>query len=279
MHEAEYKDLQVPPEPAHRFEVSLESNAFSEEKYKLFEQYQRIVHKEGPFDISRKGFRRFLCESPIPYSKGSAKDGTQLLGSYHQCYRLNGKLIALGVLDLLPHAVSSVYLIYDVEYEKYSFGKLSALREAALATEGGYDYYYMGFYIHSCKKMRYKNDYKPQYILDPDTNKWDQLDDDHKARLDREGFVSLSRDLTSEKIRNGSRSTVPEDGFSEAESSRGGAGLDKPTDVQDSGRSLLDAGLPGIMSQRELQDNADLDSMMVRFGPEAEAQFAPAQVS
>lgn len=33
------------------------------------------------------------------------------IGSYHQCYRLDGKLVALGVLDLLPHCVSSVYLM------------------------------------------------------------------------------------------------------------------------------------------------------------------------
>jgi arginine-tRNA-protein transferase len=33
------------------------------------------------------------------------------LGSYHQCYRLDGKLVAVAVLDLLPHAVSSVYLL------------------------------------------------------------------------------------------------------------------------------------------------------------------------
>ena len=45
-------------------------------------------------------------------------------------------------------------------------GKLSALREAALALEGGYEWYYMGFYIHDCVKMRYKAEYKPQMVLD-----------------------------------------------------------------------------------------------------------------
>ena len=46
-------------------------------------------------------------------------------------------------------------------------GKLSALREAALAREGGYEWYYMGFYIHECVKMRYKAEYGPQMVLDP----------------------------------------------------------------------------------------------------------------
>ena len=36
----------------------------------------------------------------------------QKLGSYHQCYRLDGRLVAVGVLDLLPGCVSSVYLMW-----------------------------------------------------------------------------------------------------------------------------------------------------------------------
>lgn len=35
---------------------------------------------------------------------------------------------------------------YDPAYEKWEFGKLSALREVALAVEGAYQYYYMGMY-------------------------------------------------------------------------------------------------------------------------------------
>jgi arginine-tRNA-protein transferase len=67
-------------------------------------------------------------------------------------YRLDGKLIAIGVVDILPKCVSSVYFIYDPEWQKYSFGKvtvhllhrailtnsshkLSALRETLLAQE------------------------------------------------------------------------------------------------------------------------------------------------
>jgi len=47
----------------------------------------------------------------------------------------------------------------------WKFGKFTAMREIALALEGGYDFYYMGFYIHSCTKMRYKRDYSPTLVL------------------------------------------------------------------------------------------------------------------
>lgn len=52
----------------------------------------------------------------------------------------------MSVLDLLPHCVSGVYFIYHEDYTKWGLGKLSACREAALAKEGGYRYYYMGVF-------------------------------------------------------------------------------------------------------------------------------------
>jgi hypothetical protein len=82
-------------------------------------------------------------------------------------YRLDGKLIAMAVLDILPNCVSSVYFVYDPAWEKFSLGKvlfaiglatysinvifkLSALREVALVREmndagaPGLDWLYMG---------------------------------------------------------------------------------------------------------------------------------------
>ena len=97
-------------EPAHKFEVTLEPDKFTEEKYNLFEQYQRIIHKEPPSKISRHGFKRFLCSglSRTMYTVGGR---SRPIGSYHQCYRLDGQLVAIGILDLLPNCVSSVYLM------------------------------------------------------------------------------------------------------------------------------------------------------------------------
>ena len=45
-------------------------------------------------------------------------------GSFHQMYRIDGTLIAMAVLDILPACVSSVYFMYDKEWEKYSLGKV-----------------------------------------------------------------------------------------------------------------------------------------------------------
>lgn len=50
-------------------------------------------------------------------------------------YRLDGELIAVGVLDILPGCVSSVYFMYNAKWEKYSLGKVCAFG-AGCTSEG-----------------------------------------------------------------------------------------------------------------------------------------------
>lgn len=62
---------------------------------------------------------------PIAYTKGSIPEHLPTkYGSYHQLYRLDGTLIAMAVLDVLPKCVSSVYFMYDTHWEWLSLGKV-----------------------------------------------------------------------------------------------------------------------------------------------------------
>ncbi|KAH9899760.1 arginine-tRNA-protein transferase [Cubamyces lactineus] len=172
--------------PAHRFEVTLEPSSYTDEKFALYCSYQKEIHKED--DKRASSFRRFLVQTPlIPQTIEYAGEQRpahlpEKYGSYHQLYRLDGELIAMGVIDILPNCVSSVYFMYEKKWEKFSLGKLSALREASLAREiheaGVPDMQclYMGFYVHSCPKMRYKGDYAPSYLADPEENTWHPLE-------------------------------------------------------------------------------------------------------
>jgi len=87
----------------------------------------------------------------------------------------------MGVIDILPSCISSVYFMWEKEYEKFSLGKLSALREISLAKEF-YDagvpqlkHVYMGYYIYSCQKMKYKGEFSPSYLADPEDFSWHPL--------------------------------------------------------------------------------------------------------
>ncbi|ORY64379.1 arginine-tRNA-protein transferase [Pseudomassariella vexata] len=259
IHEAETQSLKQPPKPSHAFSVTLESDEFTEEKYAVFENYQRVVHEEAPSSISRDGFRRFLCSSPLRRETLTVADGSERqLGSFHHCYRLDGKLFAIGVLDLLPDCVSAVYFLYDESVHQFSPGKLGALREIALAKEKGYRWWYSGFYIHTCPKMRYKIDYSPQYILNPDTLVWERLDKDALALFDSKGYLHV------EKLRQQDEKAVPPN----VESTHAEGELSEPSDAEgedsDEDQSLFYCNMPGIPSL-EAMASVDLDQILVRL--------------
>jgi len=276
-HESEKEQLKTPPEPAHAFTVTLESDNYTEEKYSLFENYQRIVHHEPPHQISKSGFKNFLCSSPLQ-SKQTFHRGERRLGSYHQCYRLDGQLIAIGVLDLLPECISAVYFMYHQSVHQYSFGKVGALREIALAKEEGYQWWYSGFYIHSCVKMRYKGDYAPQYMLDPESYDWDLLDDRLKKRLGEKKFVSLSRERTvgaliEEENPMNSRSVDASADPIVTDNTPDYSASDPDSDapVPNASLPLFLRGMPGILTKTQLQRDVDLDHINLQIqGTEAE---------
>lgn len=245
----------------------MEPDTFTQEKYELFKNYQQHVHHETPEEITPAGFTRFLCASPLVRSTRTVDGKIQKLGSYHQCYRLDGRLIAMGVLDLLPHGVSGVYILYHSDFEKWSFGKLSAIREIVLTLEGGYQYYYMGYYIHSCVKMRYKGAYKPSYLLDPETYEWNLLDDELRSLLDRKPYVSLSRERRNAAHSEGTGGPVTNSTDSDS----------KDEDLQEfplrnmaelqaaihRGMSLFDLRAPGFMTADEVQQGDLLDTQAI----------------
>lgn len=49
-------------------------------------------------------------------------------GSFHQQYWLGDKLIAVGVIDILPKCVSAVYLFYDPDYQHMVLGTYTSIR-------------------------------------------------------------------------------------------------------------------------------------------------------
>lgn len=138
------------------------------------------VHNDEPDDCAVEQYLGFLVDSPLQAEKSDHPDHPGY-GSFHQQYWLDDKLIAVGVIDILPKCVSSVYLFYDPDYRHMVLGTYSALRELYLVRQlykmtPDLKYYYMGFYIHSCPKMRYKAQFQPSYLLCPLRYTWHEID-------------------------------------------------------------------------------------------------------
>lgn len=89
-------------------------------------------------------------------------------------FYLGERLVGLGVLDLLPDVVSSVYFFFDPECSRRSLGTFSALCEIDLALRTGRSYLYLGYYIRDCREMNYKARFRPCEVLGPD-GRWEEL--------------------------------------------------------------------------------------------------------
>ena len=170
----------------------------TDEAFQVYTRYQEPVHKDAPGKNTVDSYKRFLVDSCLEKEDAPAGSSLPGLGTYHNEVRLDGELVWVGVLDILPQGLSSVYLFYDpAKFEWLSPGVLSALREIefvrhAQQTTDAFRWYYMGYWIPSCPKMRYKGDYRPSELLCPTSLAWFALAD-VEAGIDaaRDGGRSL----------------------------------------------------------------------------------------
>nr|CDS28700.1 arginyl tRNA protein transferase 1 [Hymenolepis microstoma] len=185
---------------------SEEFKATYEQEYDLYYRYQVIVHKASPSFARREDFDEFLIESSLvnDHDEKAEAAGAPQFGSYHQQYWLDGKkLIAVGVIDIVPGCLSSVYFFYDPEYSFLHLGTYSALREIAyirylnrtygssVPALSNFTQYYMGYYIHSTPKMRYKQAFSPSYLACPETYNWVPIERCERL-LDKNKYTRLA---------------------------------------------------------------------------------------
>ncbi|ESQ40481.1 hypothetical protein EUTSA_v10013820mg [Eutrema salsugineum] len=196
------KDLENHKARKLKLEMRLKRSSFDPEEHELYKRYQLKVHNDKPGHVVESSYRRFLVDSPLIYVQPSGDEKVPPcgFGSFHQQYRVDGRLIAVGVVDILPKCLSSVYLFWDPDYAFLSLGKYSALQEINWVRENQVhcptlQYYYLGYYIHSCSKMRYKAAYRPSELLCPLRFRWVPFEV-ARPLLDKKPYVILS-DITN----------------------------------------------------------------------------------
>lgn len=159
-----------------KFRTRFEPSRFSREKFELYKKYQVHVHNDKPEDVTESQFTSFLCKTPFPddeiegtpeqwetlnswvskWRRGEKLKAPKRIGPTHECYYLNERLIAISILDFLPNGLSSIYFIWDPDYAQLSLGTLLGIREIQMCQELDLGYYYLGYYIEDCAKMKYK---------------------------------------------------------------------------------------------------------------------------
>uniref|UniRef100_A0AAY4E2F2 Arginyl-tRNA--protein transferase 1 n=1 Tax=Denticeps clupeoides TaxID=299321 RepID=A0AAY4E2F2_9TELE len=179
LHRLEVRLVRSSP-PSSQFKASFDAS------YQVYKLYQMAIHEDPPDKPS---------ESQAEVSSDAPDVG---YGSFHQQYWLDGRIVAVGVIDILPSCVSSVYLYYHPDFAALSLGSYSALREISFTRQlhlqsSKLCFYYLGFYIHSCPKMRYKGQYHPSDLLCPETFTWMPIDC-CLPLLDASAYARLNQD-------------------------------------------------------------------------------------
>jgi arginine-tRNA-protein transferase len=123
---------------------------FDAEHYAVYASYVKSRHAEGSMaeSASPESYEDFLI---APWG-----GETRLLE-----LRLEGRLMAVAVTDRLQRALSAVYTFFDPGLSHRSPGTYALLCQIHLARRLGLDHLYLGYWIEECRKMSYKDGFRP----------------------------------------------------------------------------------------------------------------------
>ena len=183
----------------------------SHERHKVYKKYQMNVHKDSEFEASQSRYNRSwgtdnLTDNigiKLPEDLASKTKHPELYPKKYGCYnlihRIDGKIVAVGIIDILPTTLSSVYLYYDTDYKFLDLGVLTAVLEIEYAKsfhdliDKNFKYYTMGFYEENTQKLRYKGFYYPTQLLDRFTMNYVYLNEIQPI-LKEKKFIKLSKE-------------------------------------------------------------------------------------
>lgn len=131
-------------------EVAVDRPSYDEEKRLLLERFLEERHA-GPMTADENATREAMFCSGVP--------------SWEMTYRLDGRLVAVGIIDMTPNIVSSLYFYFDPDESRRSLGIFSMLTEIELARTSGRRWYHPGYYVSGCSAMEYKIRFGPAQIL------------------------------------------------------------------------------------------------------------------
>jgi arginine-tRNA-protein transferase len=125
---------------------------FTEEYFDLYQRYIEQRHADGDmFPPSRDQFSTFLVRD-LKFCRFFE-------------FRLEKRLLAVAVTDMLPNGLSAVYTFYEPGEERRSLGRYAILWQIAEAARLRLHAVYLGYWIKNCQKMNYKTQYRPIELL------------------------------------------------------------------------------------------------------------------
>lgn len=160
--------------------IHITEDTFKESHYQLYRAYTDARHPSGGMDNA----------TPDEYISAMASQwcDTRFVEFYDA-----DKLIAVAVIDGVDNGTSAVYTFFDPGYQQRSLGAYAILWTIEWTKQAGLHWYYLGYWIMNCEKMRYKNQYTPiEAFID---GKWkrfentDSLETFYQSHTQNEIFI------------------------------------------------------------------------------------------
>lgn len=122
--------------------------AISEEHFRLYRRYVSERHADGGMaNPDRESCRSFLL--------------ADWCDTLFLDLRLDGRLVATAVTDVVPEGLSAIYTFFDPDLAPRSLGTYALLCQIRHARELGLPYLYLGYWVPGSRKMQYKERFRP----------------------------------------------------------------------------------------------------------------------
>lgn len=139
----------------------------TQEYYQLYQRYQKKRHLGGGMDDDqREQYHHFLGVSSVETKVVEYRDEVDK--------RCQNTLKMVSIIDILQNGLSAVYTYFEPEEKKLSYGTYSILWLIDFAKSLGLSYVYLGYWIDSSQKMKYKSNFSPFELLS--TQGWERVD-------------------------------------------------------------------------------------------------------
>jgi len=124
-----------------------------EEKERLYARYLAVRH-DGQMDGSSAELRDFLYSSSV--------------STVEVTYRLQGRLLGVGIADVEPLAMSAVYCYFDPAEPHRSLGVFNVLTLLEECRGRCIPHLYLGYHVAGSPRMSYKTAFRPCERLETD---------------------------------------------------------------------------------------------------------------
>ena len=122
---------------------------FDAEHFDLYQRYLTLRHPGGGMD------------NPTPESYVDFLSATWSETTFFEMRDAERRLVAVTVADVMPGALSAVYTFFDPAQAVRSPGTFAILYLVEEARRRNCAWLYLGYWIQECRKMRYKNEFRP----------------------------------------------------------------------------------------------------------------------